>query len=78
LDVGDARLACTDAGSGTPVVWLHGSGPGATGMSNFGGNLPAFEGFRNIVVALPGGQVGARGTEGCGGRAPNVLSIFMY
>jgi 4,5:9,10-diseco-3-hydroxy-5,9,17-trioxoandrosta-1(10),2-diene-4-oate hydrolase len=54
LDVGDTRLAYTDAGSGSPVVWSHGSGPGATGMSDFGGNLPAFEGYRNIVVDLPG------------------------
>jgi pimeloyl-ACP methyl ester carboxylesterase len=54
VDVGDAQLACTDVGSGSPVVWLHGSGPGATGMSNFGGNLAAFQDYRNIVVDLPG------------------------
>lgn len=54
LDVGDAQLAYTDAGAGSPVVWLHGSGPGATGMSNFGGNLHAFEDYRNIVIDLPG------------------------
>lgn len=54
LDVGDLELAYTESGTGTPVVWLHGSGPGATGMSNFGANLPAFEDFRNIVVDLPG------------------------
>jgi len=35
---------------------LHGSGPGASGFSNFKGNYPAFDnaGFRNIVVDLPG------------------------
>jgi pimeloyl-ACP methyl ester carboxylesterase len=54
LDVGDAELAYTEFGTGQPVVWLHGSGPGATGMSNFGGNLPAFKDYRNIVVDLPG------------------------
>ncbi|GAA1560109.1 alpha/beta fold hydrolase [Kribbella lupini] len=54
LDVADARLAYTDTGSGHPVVWLHGSGPGASGMSNFGGNLPAFQDYRNIVIDLPG------------------------
>jgi pimeloyl-ACP methyl ester carboxylesterase len=54
VDLGDAQLACTDVGSGSPVVWLHGSGPGATGMSNFGGNLPAFQDYRNVVVDLPG------------------------
>ncbi|MBB4689186.1 alpha/beta fold hydrolase [Amycolatopsis jiangsuensis] len=53
-DVGDTRLAYTETGTGAPVVWLHGSGPGATGMSNFGGNLAAFGDHRNIVVDLPG------------------------
>ena len=34
-----------EAGSdkGTPVVMLHGGGPGASGMSNFGRNLPAWQ-----------------------------------
>lgn len=54
VDVGDGELAYTESGTGAPVVWLHGSGPGATGMSNFGGNLPAFADHRNIVVDLPG------------------------
>ncbi|NUT35819.1 MAG: alpha/beta fold hydrolase [Hamadaea sp.] len=39
---------------GTPVVLLHGGGPGATGMSNFGRNLPVFaERFRTLVVDQP-------------------------
>lgn len=54
LKIGDHVLAYTESGSGTPVIWLHGSGPGATGMSNFGGNLAAFADFRNIVVDFPG------------------------
>ena len=41
--------------SGTPVVMLHGGGPGAGGMSNFGRNLPVFaERFRTLVVDQPG------------------------
>ena len=45
-----------DIGSGPVVVWLHGSGPGASGFSNFKGNYPAFAqaGYRNIVLDLPG------------------------
>ena len=40
---------------GTPVVMLHGGGPGATGLSNFGRNLPVFAGrFRTLVVDQPG------------------------
>ena len=38
-----------------PVVMLHGGGPGAFGMSNFGRNLPVFaERFRTLVVDQPG------------------------
>ena len=45
-----------DIGSGPIVVWLHGSGPGASGHSNFKGNYPVFadNGYRNIVLDLPG------------------------
>ncbi len=50
------RLHYLDVGTGPVVVWLHGSGPGASGFSNFKGNYPAFAaaGFRNIVLDLPG------------------------
>ncbi|HHX36050.1 MAG TPA: alpha/beta fold hydrolase [Gammaproteobacteria bacterium] len=50
------KLHYLDIGSGPVVVWLHGSGPGASGFSNFKGNYPVFANadFRNIVVDLPG------------------------
>src|SRR6266702_2251260 len=51
------HLHYDEAGSdkGTPVVMLHGGGPGASGMSNFGKILPAFaEHFRTLVVDQPG------------------------
>lgn len=55
LDSG-LRLHFLDEGSGPVVLWLHGSGPGASGFSNFKGNYPQFAaaGFRNLVVDLPG------------------------
>ena len=55
LDCG-LRLHFLDEGSGPVVLWLHGSGPGASGYSNFKGNYPQFvaAGFRNLVVDLPG------------------------
>lgn len=45
-----------EAGSGTPVVFIHGSGPGASGFSNFKLNYPVFAaaGYRVIVPDLPG------------------------
>ena len=50
--LGDQSLAYyDDEGSGPVVVWLHGSGPGASGFSNFKGNYPFFaeRGYRVIV-----------------------------
>ncbi|MFK0571450.1 alpha/beta fold hydrolase [Endozoicomonas sp.] len=45
-----------DEGEGETIIWLHGSGPGASGYSNFKGNYPAFvkAGYRNIILDLPG------------------------
>ncbi len=51
-DVGDGlRVHYHEAGEGPVVVFLHGSGPGASGYSNFKTNFPAFAaaGFRAIV-----------------------------
>jgi 4,5:9,10-diseco-3-hydroxy-5,9,17-trioxoandrosta-1(10),2-diene-4-oate hydrolase len=50
------RLHYTEAGDGdATVVMLHGGGPGACGLSNFGGNLPEFaRHFRTIVIDQPG------------------------
>ncbi|WAC54032.1 alpha/beta fold hydrolase [Gordonia sp. SL306] len=44
-----------EAGSGRPLVMLHGSGPGVTAWSNFSRNLPFFaEHFRVVMPDLPG------------------------
>ncbi|WP_353952538.1 alpha/beta hydrolase [Knoellia sp. S7-12] len=44
-----------EAGEGHPILLLHGSGPGATGWSNFGPNLKALSSqFRVIAADMPG------------------------
>ena len=49
------HLHYQEAGQGPAVVLLHGGGPGASGLSNFGRNLPVFaEQFRTLVVDQPG------------------------
>ena len=50
------EAGCPEAGSGEPVVFIHGSGPGASGHSNFKQNYPVFAeaGYRVIVPDLPG------------------------
>jgi len=53
--VGRREIFLTEAGSGMPVVLLHGGGPGATGASNYVRNIDALaERFRVIVPDLPG------------------------
>jgi 4,5:9,10-diseco-3-hydroxy-5,9,17-trioxoandrosta-1(10),2-diene-4-oate hydrolase len=46
-------LHYAEYGTGHPIVWLHGSGPGATGLSNFGGNIASFGDFRNLLFDHP-------------------------
>ena len=54
VDVGDLRIHYNEAGSGVPVVFVHGGGPGASGWSNFQQNLQVLAGdFRCILVDLP-------------------------
>jgi len=50
------KIHYLDEGQGPVVVWLHGSGNGASGYSNFKGNYPAIAkaGFRCIVPDLVG------------------------
>lgn len=50
------RIHFLDEGEGPVVVFLHGSGPGASGYSNFKGNYPALvaAGYRCIVPDLVG------------------------
>jgi 4,5:9,10-diseco-3-hydroxy-5,9,17-trioxoandrosta-1(10),2-diene-4-oate hydrolase len=62
-DAGGMRLHYHEAGPAstgeaaarTPVVMLHGGGPGASAWSNFGRNLPVFaDRFRTLLVDQPG------------------------
>lgn len=53
---GDFDIRIVEAGSGPAVVFLHGSGPGASGASNFRQNIDAFvnAGYRVILPDLIG------------------------
>jgi len=55
IRVGHREIFVTEAGTGTPVVLLHGGGAGATGASNYSRNIDALaEHFRVIVPDMPG------------------------
>lgn len=55
VQVGRRELFVTEAGTGTPVVLLHGGGAGATGASNYSRNIDALaRHFRVIVPDMPG------------------------
>jgi len=55
-DAGEIRLHYHEAGSGPPVVLLHGGGPGASAWSNWKQNIGplADAGFRVLAVDQPG------------------------
>lgn len=47
-------VSVTTAGEGTPLVLMHGGGPGASALANYRDNLPAFAGFRAVLPDQPG------------------------
>jgi len=52
--VGDLDISYHEVGSGPPLLMLHGTGPGASGWSNFRLTAPAFaDGYRVVVPDLP-------------------------
>ena len=65
--VGDLRMHFRSHGSagGAAVVFVHGSGPGASGHSNFRKNVNAFTaaGYRVIVPDLPGFGYSSKPTD---------------
>lgn len=53
VNVDDVKIHYSQFGSGPYLVWLHGGGPGANGLSNYSKNFPYFENFTNIIFDLP-------------------------
>jgi len=51
----DWKIHYEEAGTGHPVILLHGSGPGATGWNNFSHNIePLARRFRVLAPDMPG------------------------
>jgi pimeloyl-ACP methyl ester carboxylesterase len=65
-EIDGVKIHFHEIGEGAPVILLHGGGPGASGWSNYGRNVPELESsFRLIVPDLIGyGQSGKPHLEG--------------
>lgn len=65
LRVHGKEIFVAEKGDGTPVVLLHGGGPGASGLSNFSRNIDTLaEQFRVIVPDMPGYGRSCKGVDG--------------
>ncbi|MFD0059555.1 alpha/beta fold hydrolase [Streptomyces sp. NPDC056690] len=54
-DIGGRKIFAAETGDGSPVLLLHGGGPGASGVSNYHRNITALsQKYRVIVPDLPG------------------------
>lgn len=55
VETRDYTIQINEAGSGHPIIMIHGTGPGATGWSNFAPNIKELSGkYRCIAVTMPG------------------------
>ncbi|MEM9729192.1 MAG: alpha/beta fold hydrolase [Myxococcota bacterium] len=74
------RIFVNEAGSGYPVLMLHGGGPGANGLSNYGRNIsPLAEHFRVLVPDMQGYGQSSKGlhrTDPFGDLADSMLGLM--
>lgn len=79
-DLSPYRIRHHDAGSGHPIVLLHGSGPGATGWSNFHLTLPALARTNRVLaVDMPGwGRSDTQTVEGGQDHPANLVALLDH
>ncbi len=64
IRVDGKEIFVAEKGTGTPVVLLHGGGPGASGLSNYSRNIDTLaEQFRVIVPDMPGYGRSSKGVD---------------
>jgi pimeloyl-ACP methyl ester carboxylesterase len=72
VDAGKIRIHYNEAGSGEPLVLIHGGGPGASAWSNYRRNVESLaKHFRCLMVDLPGFGKSAK-------VGPNNKGIFAF
>lgn len=76
IQVDGVNIHYSQCGSGPYLVWLHGGGPGANGLSNYAKNFPHFENFTNIIFDLP--RYGLSDKPIINGSFFQVLGEYIY
>jgi 4,5:9,10-diseco-3-hydroxy-5,9,17-trioxoandrosta-1(10),2-diene-4-oate hydrolase len=78
--IGARKISYSRCGQGPAVLMLHGGGPGASGMSNYGRNLAALsEKFTLIIPDMPGYGQSTKGLDGkdpFGDLAKSMLGLL--
>jgi pimeloyl-ACP methyl ester carboxylesterase len=83
VEQGDVRIHYTQHGSGSPLILLHGGGPGANGLSNYGRNIAALAAhFTCYVIDFPGWGQSSKNLESLGSPSPflnggRAVKLFM-
>ena len=55
VDVAGTKINYVEKGEGSPLILIHGGGPGASGVSNYRKNIDAFAACHRVIVPdLPG------------------------
>lgn len=64
VTVNQRQVFISEAGSGYPLLLLHGGGPGASGLSNYSRNIAALaRQFRVLVADMPGYGQSSKGLD---------------
>jgi 2-hydroxy-6-oxonona-2,4-dienedioate hydrolase len=78
VDVDGGRVHYVEVGSGHPIVLLHGSGPGATGVTNYHPNIESLaQHFRVLAVDMPGWGQSYTPPEETGADHPKTLVSLL-
>ena len=80
IAVGERHIQLAEFGAGTPLLMLHGGGPGASGLSNYVRNIGALaRQFRVLVPDLPGYGRSSKGVDAAdpfGDQAAAMLGLL--
>ena len=77
VDIDGLKIHYNEAGEGKTILFLHGSGPGATGWSNFGQNIAELsKEFRTIAIDFPGWGQSSLEIPG-DGKLVTAVRMFM-